>query len=189
MIHYFSSLLTGLFSIAFGVSSGQEPGPKPVVFTTPPQRIELRRPDDPQTYHGQASLTLLEAGSDDTIRAQLVVTLTSEERQRLGQPGLELPETIGRQELRLRWHKGTSCPDIDLDLPTVRLAVSQAVSQAVNGRQLETRPTRVRIDVSLRTVETLPQLLCSWTRQINAGRPRQGIIMAINRLLLPAEPN
>jgi len=181
MIHYFSSLLTGFIGIAIGVSSGQEPGPKPVVFTTPPQRIELRRPDDPQTYHGQASLTLLEAGSDDTIRALLVVTLTSEERQRLGQPGLELPETIGRQELRLRWHKGTSCPDIDLDLPIVRLAAS--------GRQLETRPTRIRIDVSLRTVETLPQLLCSWTRQINAGRPRQGIIMAINRLLLPAEPN
>ena len=86
---------------------------------------------------------------------------------------------IGREELRLRWHQGTSCPDIDLDLPAVKLKV--------NGLQIETVPTRARIDVSLRTVETLPQLLCSWTRQINSGRPRQGIIMAINRLLIRAD--
>jgi hypothetical protein len=179
MIHNLSSLLTGFIGVVIGLSLGQEPGPKPVIFTTPPQRILIRLTDQRQNSQylaGQASLTLLEAGSDDTLRALLIISLPGEERRRLGKQGLELPETIHRQEMQLRWHKGTSCPDIDLDL--------QATRFEVNGLQMVTGQTKVRIDVSLRTVETLPQLLCSWTRQINSGRPRLGIVMAINRLLI-----
>lgn len=180
MIQYHSTILAGFTGLLIGLSTLQDAGPRPAVFTTPPQRIAIRFAGEPpgyQNYDGQVTLTLLEAGSDDTLRALLVLTLPPGERQRLVKRGLELPETIHREELRLNWHRGTSCPDIDLDLPAVKFTGQ--------GREMSTEPTRVRIDVSLRTVETLPQLLCSWTRQINSRRPRLGIVMAINRLLIP----
>ncbi|MFM8392712.1 MAG: hypothetical protein ACKOB4_02155, partial [Acidobacteriota bacterium] len=110
MIHHFSSLLSGFIGVVIGVSLGQEARPQPVIFTTPPQRVDLRVAGAPPIYHGLASLTLLEAGSDDTLRTLLVVTLPAAERRRIkaiggasaSAAGGELPETIGRVELRLR---------------------------------------------------------------------------------------
>ena len=90
-----------------------------------------------------------------------------------------MPETLGRRELRLGWVKGTACPDLDLELPAFNLDYQ--------GRKLGVDAFRFKIDIDQETVETIPQLLCGWTRQINTGRPHLGIIMAINRLLLPEE--
>jgi hypothetical protein len=45
---------------------------------------------------------------------------------------------------------------------------------------------RIRLDV-LETQEQIPQLICSWTRQINTKRPRPGIIAALNRLIAPEQ--
>ena len=90
-----------------------------------------------------------------------------------------MPETLGRRELRLGWVKGTACPDLDLELPAFNLDYQ--------GRKLEVDAFRFKIDIDQETVETIPQLLCGWTRQINTRRPHLGIIMAINRLLLPEE--
>jgi hypothetical protein len=172
---------------------------RPVVFTTPAKKIRLtlsQKPDakslPPIRLRAAASLTLIEANADDTLRCLLVLTLDKSERDRLSRrygnaqtdcpdcPDWKtLPETLGRRELRLGWVKGTACPDLDLELPAFNLDYQ--------GRKLEVDAFRFKIDIDQETVETIPQLLCGWTRQINTGRPHLGIIMAINRLLLPEE--
>lgn len=178
---------------------------RPVVFTTPAKKIRLslsQKPDakslPPIRLRAAASLTLIEAHADDTLRCLLVLTLDKSERDRLSRrygntqtdcpecpecpdcpEWKTVPETLGRRELRLRWVKGTACPDLDLELPAFNLDYQ--------GRKLEVDAFRFKIDIDQETVETIPQLLCGWTRQINTGRPHLGIIMAINRLLLPEE--
>ena len=175
---------------------------RPVVFTTPAKKIRLtlsQKPDakslPPIRLRAAASLTLIEANTDDTLRCLLVLTLDKSERDRLSRrygnaqndcpdwpdcPDWKtVPETLGRRELRLGWVKGTACPDLDLELPAFNLDYQ--------GRKLGVDAFRFKIDIDQETVETIPQLLCGWTRQINTGRPHLGIIMAINRLLLPEE--
>jgi len=169
---------------------------RPVSFTTPAKKLRLtlsQKPDakspSPIRLRAAASLTLIEAHADDTLRCLLVLTIDKSERDRLSRrydkaqtdwPDWQtVPETLGRHELRLGWVKGTACPDLDLELPAFNLDYQ--------GRKLEVDAFRFKIDIDQETVETIPQLLCGWTRQINTGRPHLGIIMAINRLLLPEE--
>lgn len=170
---------------------------KPIVFTPPARKISLKldsrldsRLDSKSTapirVQALASLTLIEANADDTLRGLLVLTLDESERRRLsrlkGQSDLDwqtLPEMLGRREVRIKWVRGTACPDLDLELPSFNLDYA--------GRKLEVPAFRFRIDIAQETVEAIPQLLCGWTRQINTGHPRLGIILAINRLLISEE--
>ena len=160
------------------------------LITLTPQRIKLQVGSPPRTLTGQASLTLLEAYTDDSLRAIVAVTIDDAERIRLAKivavpggtattspPASAIPAVVGRQEVRVRWRRGTSCPDAEIELPALTLTAA--------GLQFATSPSRFRIEIPLVTIDTLPQLLCSWTRQINARRPRAGVIMAINRLLIP----
>lgn len=156
----------------------------PIPLSLSPRRIEVR--DSGQLrFTVVAGLTMIEALPDDTLRARLLLTLPRDEQLRLARlrrenGAISLSETVLGQEVRLRWRRGTSCPDLDLELPALKFGYLETV--------MTTRPALLRIDVAADTVQTLPQLLCNWTRQINAGRPRLGIILAINRLLTPLEP-
>lgn len=155
----------------------------PAGYLLPPQRLEVW---DGEGHHLTmlASLTMVEAAPDDTVRGQLVLTIEKATRARLrqikpnltGLPG-EPPEIATRQEVRLRWRRGTACPDLELELPRLRFDYL--------GTEMTSRPGRLRFEVAAETALPLPQLLCNWTRQINARRPRQGLVLAINRLLSP----
>lgn len=152
----------------------------PVVFTTTPQRVRFRVDTRPETFQSLATLTLVEALSDDSLRALVVVTIGESERTRLEKqfaPRSSIPATLEHREVRLKWRPRTSCPDLEIDLPALTFDAA--------GLPLTTIPSRLKIDVPLISTDSIPQLLCSWTRQINARRPREGVIMAINRLLLP----
>lgn len=169
-------------TIATPPGATQSGGPAPLSLT--PRRIEIGDGGKLRLMVS-AGLTILEAGPDDTLRARLRLTLAGDERQRLARLRPEigatsLPETVLDREVRLHWRRGTACPDLDLALPALKFSYLET--------ELTSRPTSLRIDVAADTVQTLPQLLCNWTRQINAGRPRLGIILAINRLLTPFEP-
>jgi hypothetical protein len=161
---------------------------EPRGFTAPSRTVGVRIGTHPRIFEGRLSLTLLEAFTDDSLRAVVVLTLDDAERSRIAKQlsplsgagvagSIELPATIGHEELKVRWHRGTSCPDVEIDLPPLTLNAS--------GVTLTTVPSRFRIEIPLVAIDSLPQLLCSWTRQINARRPRVGVVMAINRLLLP----
>jgi hypothetical protein len=172
-------LLAGLTSLGLaGLSLGQSPGG----YTVPPQRLEASR-SGADHFPVLASLTMVEAAPDDTVRGRLVLTIDEATRARLRQPSSRLtgepPEIATRQEVRLRWRRGTACPDLELELPALRFDYL--------GMEMTTRPGRLRLEVAAETTQPLPQLLCHWTRQINSRRPRQGLVLAINRLLSPAE--
>jgi len=153
----------------------------PVTFTTNPQSVRFRVGAHPETFQGRATLTLVEALPDDSLRAIVVITMDEAERVRFQKQfplGSSPPAPLGHRELRLQWRTRTSCPDLEIDLPALTFEAA--------GLPLTTIRSRLKIEVPLISSDPLPQLLCSWTRQINARRPREGVIMAINRLLIPS---
>jgi len=193
MMEIFSSLVAIgiLIAVASLPVSGQDRAPaRPIVFTTPASNVRITHPGSKGSGSvvatGTASLTLVEAHADDTLSGLLILTLNDEELGRTemkqgkkGPPPIardQLPAKTIRRELRLHWQRGTACPELELPITPFKFTLGET--------EFETLPFRLRIQESQ---ERLTQLLCSWSRQINAGRPRQGIIMAINRLLVGEE--
>ena len=142
-------------------------------FTTAPQTIEWRVGG--QAIMGQVTLTLLEAHpEDDTLRSSLRVALIRNSRgSRLSS---QRENTLGpfTQEVRANWQKGTSCPTLHLRIPNLELP-AERTPISIPSFLIKVEETEAEV----------PQLLCSWTRQINAGRSRLGILRALNRILLP----
>lgn len=142
-------------------------------FTTGPQKVEWRV--NGQVITGQATLTFLEAhAEDDTLRANLSVTEVhhSSPVKSPKQPEKRLAPFT--QEIRAHWRKGTSCPTLHLRIPAFELPAGSG-PLPIPSFDLKVEETQAEV----------PQLLCSWTRQINAGRSRLGILRALNRILLP----
>jgi hypothetical protein len=142
-------------------------------FTILPQQTVWRVRG--QVITGQVALTLLEANpEDDTLRVNLRVSEVRSSRDDSSTGQSERVSPTFAQEVRAHWQKGTSCPTLQLRIPAVELPTENA--------PLPIPSFLVRIE---ETGMEVPQLLCSWTRQINAGRSRLGILRALNRSLLP----
>lgn len=172
------ALLSGLWLVegkSILLSKPNNPGRGSTAgFTIAPQRIEWRVGG--QVITGQVILTLLEANpEDDTLRVSLRVALVRSSRSNRSTGQLE--NTLGpfTHEVRAGWQKGTACPSLHLRIPDLELpAESEPIFIPSFVIKLE------------ETAAEVPQLLCSWTRQINAGRSRLGILRALNRILLPS---
>ena len=143
-------------------------------FTITPQKIQWRVGE--QVVTGEVTVTLLEANpEDDTLRGRLDLTFLDRHSRRNRLPN-QLEEALGslKQEVRAHWQKGTFCPSLHLRIPALELPIESGPLQ-IPSFLIKVEETEAEV----------PQLLCSWTRQINAGRSRLGILRALNRLLLP----
>ena len=167
------AILSGLWLVegrAIGLSKQED---RQKGYTTAPQKVEWRM--GRQAITGQVTLTILEANpEDDTLRASL--RLASVRGSRSNSPSDLWEKAPGPfvLEVRASWQKGTSCPSLVLRIPALELP-AESGPRSLPAFALKVEETEAEI----------PQLLCSWTRQINAGRSRLGILRALNHILLP----
>jgi hypothetical protein len=179
MSRRFSSLfLVALLLLTLGNKGGHS---EPVIFTTQSKpTIAKLVSAQKMTLEGRASFVVTKAQDDDTITGILVFTISEDAQQKLAELSNsdleEIPPQFSREDVTARFQKGTSCPTIHLEIPSV---------------EMEAAGIRMRFDqMVLDIVETqqqMSQLFCAWSRQINARRHRGGIIAAINRLIKPEE--
>lgn len=155
----------------------------PAVFTTTPKVInaQLKLADGSgSVVAGRATFTVAQANQDDTVTGTLVYALSDEARKKIaGASGAALssvPATVSLKDLKAGFKRGSACPQIKL--------LVAAKNVEASGAQLLF--DRVVLNIN-ETPDQMNQLFCSWTRQINVKRQRQGIIAAINRLLTPPD--
>jgi hypothetical protein len=186
MKQHFSSLaavfcfLLIVVMIAFAGPQEQLSGAKPVVFKTAPRPIQgqwtARGATNSIPLRATASLTLASANEDDTVTGTLTLTLPDGERRKIaersGQPLQHFPASILKPDVTAAFRRGASCP-------SVRLELNDAEWEVAGGTL---RTGRLALDI-IETPDPIPQLFCSWTRQLNTRRPWGGIIAAINRLI------
>jgi hypothetical protein len=130
-----------------------------------------------------ATFAFLLANEDDTVAGTLTLTIPESARQKIarvaGKPLNSIPASIAKKEMVAGFRRGTSCPTIQLELGETEIEIA--------GVKAEFK--RILLPIA-ETSDPIPQTFCAWTRQINAGRARRGIIAALNRLIAPepAEP-
>jgi hypothetical protein len=151
----------------------------PVIFTTLPKPATAKVISaEKAALEGRASFTVTRAEDDDTITGVFVFTISDDARQKMAELSNsdleEIPAKFSSEDVTAKFQKGTSCPTLHLEIPSVEM-------EAVGTRM---RFDRIVLDI-VETQQQMSQLFCAWSRQINARRHRGGIIAAINRLINP----
>jgi hypothetical protein len=150
-----------------------------VVYTTPPKtsvaRFKLGESEACEV-RGKVTFTLTAANYDDTVVGTLVFTIPEGARKKIaeasGEPLTSIPARVARKDVAAGFRKGTSCPEVSLEIGATELDV--------DGAKLSF--DRVVVNV-VESIEEVPQHFCVWTRQINANRSRRGVIASLNRLI------
>lgn len=158
-----------------GPASGQSR--RPVVFSTQPQRVELnlRYPDSPSKVQARVTYTITSANPDDTLTGALVISFPGNPTKRREPPGkldAELPHSVSETGVVASFHKQTSCPRLRIEVGPMELTI--------HGKKVPVERFELAIN---ETKDEMPQLLCFWTKQINANGLRRGIVARINRLI------
>jgi hypothetical protein len=153
----------------------------PVIFTTQPKPVIAKMVSaEKMDLEGRASFTVAKANDDDTISGIFVFTISDEVQQKLAELSNsdleEIPTKFSREDVTARFPKGTSCPTLHLEIPSVEMEIAG----------IGVRFDRIVLDIG-ETQQQMSQLFCAWARQINARRHRRGIIAAINRLIKPED--
>src|SRR5262245_4279124 len=150
-----------------------------VVYTTPPKnsvaKFKLGELEACEV-RGKVTFTLTAANYDDTVVGTLIFTIPEEARKKIaeasGEPLTSIPVRVERKDVTAGFRKGTTCPEVSLEMGAMELDVP--------GAKLSFDRVVVNIVESL---DQVPQHFCVWTRQINANRSRRGVIASLNRLI------
>ena len=176
------------FLSAPALAQGQQATPKPVVFTTAPKLViaKLRSGEqDVYDVRGKVTFTVTAANSDDTIAGTLNYTIPDDARQKIaqmsGKPINSVKTAVSQANVVAAFQKGTGAPLIHLEISPMDVDVSG----------VKMRFNRIVVDINGReggnvtpySVEEMEALFTVWTRQINNGRARRGIIARMNRAI------
>lgn len=108
----------------------------------------------------------------------LTYTLPDDARQkiadRVGKSRSQIASKIRRGGMTAVFKRGTACPVLKLEVQDPWLEVEG----------IKVNFQRLNLEIP-ETAEEMPQLICTWTRQLNTKRQRRGVIAAINRLISP----
>jgi hypothetical protein len=168
-----------------------------VVFTTAPKTVVAKmtmsnnsgengqdardnREENNAHIQGKISFTVTAANEDDTLTGTLIFTLSNSAREKIahltGNDLKSIPNRIMKREVVANFRQGTACPYLFLIIPAGETTFEMEIFQ--EKMRFSSLTTEIR-----EAPDQMSQLFCSWTRQINANRPRRGIIAAINRLI------
>lgn len=150
---------------------------RPVVFSTPPQKVELilRYPDSSSKVEARVSYTITSANADDTLTGTLGISFPgkpTKRREPAAKVEAELPHSVSETGVVASFHKQTSCPRLGIEVGPLELTI--------HGKKVSIERFELAIN---ETKDEMSQLLCFWTKQINANGLRRGIVARINRLI------
>ena len=119
---------------------------------------------------------LTAANNDDTLTGTLIFTISNEGRKKIAQASGKwlnsIPASVTQKGVVAGFRRGAACPVVNLEIGAMELDVA-GVKLSFN---------RIVLEV-IETSGEVPQHICAWTRQINTGRPRRGVIASLNRLI------
>lgn len=176
------------FFTAPALAQGQQVTPKPVVYTTAPKLViaKLRSGEqDVYDVRGKITFTVTAANSDDTVAGTVNYTIPDDARQKIaqmsGKPINSVKNAFTQANVVAAFQKGTGAPLIHLEISPMDVDVSG----------VKMRFNRIVVDINGReggnvapySVEEMEALFTVWTRQINNGRARRGIIARMNRAI------
>jgi hypothetical protein len=180
----FSAILTLLSLLALSLTASaqekaQDKAPKPETISTGTKLVVTKlKIGEGYAFdvRGKATFTLSAANMDDTVAGTIVYTIPVDARQKVaeitGKPLAQIPESVTVKDVVAGFQKATSCPTVLLEFSPMDIDIAGVKSHF----------NRFVLDIKEGPSE-MAQLFCVWTRQINNGRSRRGVIARVNGIL------
>jgi hypothetical protein len=166
------TLLVLIVASATGFTQTKKPDP----FSTTPKLVvtKLKRGDaDLAEVRGKASFTILAANSDDTMSGTMTYAIPDDARKEIAKQANkslnDVPATLTQNDVVANFQKATACPAVHLEFSPMDIKVAG----------LDLHFNRYVVDVN-ESAAKIPTLICVWTRQINNGKARRGVIREMN---------
>lgn len=182
----FSTLLIGLCLLALSLTAAAQQKTKAETITTPAKLVITKlKVGEADSYEvrGKATFTLTAANSDDSVAGTLVYTLPDDARQKVaqmtGKSLNDIPASITTKDVVANFQKATACPVVHLEFSPMDITVA-GVKNHFNRFVLDINET---ISGGTKYQQELATLFCVWTKQINNGRARRGVISRVNAIL------
>jgi hypothetical protein len=181
------ALLALFFLSAMGIVGSAQTGRgvtlAQTVYTTTPKAFVARLNNQGKNIseiEGFLSFTLTDARSDDSILGTLDYTIPDDARQKIaaqtGKRFEEVPDRLSRKSVVDYFEKGAAPPIIHLLIEPMEMEVAGA---KVNFDKI-TLDIKAREGGARYSPEEIEALITVWARQIQVGRSRRGIILALN---------
>ncbi len=180
------SIVFGIALIALMSVTGAAQSRKGVVFSTL-TKVAIGSLADGYEVRGKVTFTITAANSDDSLAGTLTYTIPDDARQKValaaGKQISAVPSTLTVKDVVAGFQKTTSCP-------TVHLEVGPLAIDAVGAKI--TFPRKITLDIqglepgSLdkpNPQQEMAMQFCVWTKQINSGGIRRGVIRRVNELI------
>lgn len=159
---------------------------KGVAFATL-QKVAIGALADGYEVRGKATYTVTAANSDDSLAGTLSYVIPDDARQKIaaatGKAINTVPSTVTVKDVVAGFQKGTACPVVHLEVGPLEIDAAGAKIRFTRKVVLDIQGVEPGSLEKPTPMQEMGMQFCVWTKQINNGGIRRGVIRRINELI------
>lgn len=151
------------------------------------QKVAIATLADGYEVRGKATYTITAANSDDTLAGTLVYAIPDEARQKIalaaGKQIAAVPSTLTIKDVVVSFQKATGCPVVHIEISPMEMDAVGAKIRFVRKVVLDIQTLEPGSLDKPTPQQEMGMQFCVWTKQINNGGIRRGVIRRVNELI------
>jgi hypothetical protein len=162
------------------------PQKKGVVFSTL-QKVAIGNLADGYEVRGKATFTITAANSDDSLAGTLTYLLPDDAKQKIaaatGKQVTAVSSTVTMKDVVASFQKTTACPVVHVEVGPLEMDASGAKIKFPRKVVLDIQGIEPGTMDKPTPQQEMAMQFCVWTKQINNGGIRRGVIRRVNELI------
>ena len=159
---------------------------KGVVFLTL-TKVAIGSLADGYEVRGKATFTITAANSDDSLAGTLTYAIPDDARQKValaaGKPISAVPSTLTVKDVVATFQKTTACPIVHIEVGPLEVDAAGAKIKFPRKVVLDIQGLEPGSLEKPNPQQEMAMQFCVWTKQINNGGIRRGVIRRVNELI------
>lgn len=168
------------------VNSSASQGKKGVVFSSL-QKVAIGSLADGYEVRGKATYTVTAANSDDSLAGTLTYLIPDDARQKIaaatGKQVASVNATVTMRDVVASFQKTTACPVVHIEVGPLEMDASGAKIKFQRKVVLDIQGIEPGSFDKPTPAQEMAMQFCVWTKQINSGGIRRGVIRRVNELI------
>lgn len=172
--------------IALASATGISQNRKGVTFSSA-QKVAIGSLADGYEVRGKATFTITAANSDDSLAGTLTYVIPDDAKQKVavaaGKPIASVPSTFTVRDVVATFQKTTACPVVHVEVGPLEIDAVGAKIKFTRKVVLDLQGIEPGTVDKPSPQQEMAMQFCVWTKQINNGGIRRGVIRRVNELI------
>ena len=151
------------------------------------QKVAIGNLPDGYEVRGKATYTVTAANSDDSLAGVLSYVIPDDAKQKIaaatGKQASAIPSTITLKDVVASFQKTTACPVVHIEVGPLEMDAAGAKIKFPRKVVLDMQGIEPGSFEKPTPQQEMAMQFCVWTKQINNGGIRRGVIRRVNELI------